>query len=139
MAHGMRAERPEPRSVAVELEVRPVVAGLDAIHGVASVEVLGGFDRLARLMSLDERGDALPPAHENPGTPFKERFRRFDVAGTAHRVRDERPVAEPAEAVDREGRRRDVRTGRCLVRTDHAHAVPGECLEPGAFDRAQVG
>jgi hypothetical protein len=67
--------------------------------------------------------------HDDPGDPVEERFRALDLADAAHRVGDERPVAQPREGVRREGRRGDVTTLGRLARADDLDAPAPEVIQ----------
>ena len=115
----MRRERPEPGAVPVELEVPPLlVVGLVAVEGVAGRQVLGGPDGLAAPRPRDQRGRSESArASITPRAPVEEPCRGLDAdpAGAAHRVGDERAVAEPAVAVHRVRRRGRVGPAGVLV------------------------
>ena len=72
---------------------------------------------VARVEAVAGRND---PRH-----PVEERLRALDLADPAHRVGDERPVAQPREPVRREVRRRHVCAARVLTGPDHLDAPAG--------------
>ncbi len=101
----VRTEGPQPGPVTVQLEVPPCIVRLVAIDGVAGVEVVAGGYDLAARGSIDERLDTIRARLKDARAPAEVRLRRRDLADAAHRIRDERAVTQPREAIDREGRR----------------------------------
>jgi hypothetical protein len=99
---GVLVERPQPGPVAVQLERPPVLAGVLAVHRVAGVEEVALLDRLAGAAAPDQRLDLRLALGEDIGAPAEEAVGALAVAGPAHRLGDEGPVAEPREAVDGE-------------------------------------
>src|SRR5260370_3384381 len=98
----MRRERPEPRAISIELEVPPFVGDLLAVDRIASVQELFGPDRLAGAMAIDEGVDLRRSRLQDPRAPSKECLSTRGIAGPAHLVGADRPIAKPAAPYPRE-------------------------------------
>src|SRR4051794_8428038 len=101
---GVLRECPQPRAVAVELKLPPLLRRLASLHGVAAGKKLLGRDVLAARLSLEERLDTCGTSHDHASTPCEEGVGAVGTADTAHGVGGECAVSEPAVSVDGEVR-----------------------------------
>jgi hypothetical protein len=136
---GMRAERPEPSAVSVELEERPPLVSFAPVEAQAAVELLFRRDLLPRPAAPDELRHPAGAAFDRACAPPEEGLRARDLPGSAQRVGDEGAVTKPAEGVGREAGCGDVCAARILILQDHLDAASCQRLYLPGHGRSRAG
>ncbi len=133
------AERPQPGSVPVQLEIPPLIGAVPAGEREARRQHPLARRRSTGTGLVDDPADVVTSVDDHPRAPVEEGGRRAVIARGGDRISDERAVPEPAVALV-SGECRARRIGALGgLETDDQSVTGLDEVRYGGIERRQVG